>query len=147
LDIKLLITHLHFYETCPSIICKHSTHTLNQVGAKKNYALISHQCIVPSLWAHPINPKPSTKWPNLSKKGGRHTLWQIAPICTWIPPRAFHALWLTRRLRGKKGHNEPAPTSTPSTRCLLLLSGGWTSSELIFSFTLVTYSVGNRSHK
>jgi len=40
----------------------------------------------------------------------------------------------------------PAPTSTPSTGCPLLLSCGWTSStELIFGFTLVTNSVGNRT--
>jgi hypothetical protein len=34
----------------------------------------------------------------------------------------------------------------PSTGCLLLLSSGWTSTELIFGFTLVTNSVRNRSH-
>ncbi len=109
LDIELLITHLHFYETCPSIICTHSTHShIESSWSQKNYSLISYQWIIPLLWAqHPINPKPSTKWPNLSKKGGRHTLWQIAPICSWIHPRVFHALWLTGRLRGKKGHNEP----------------------------------------
>jgi hypothetical protein len=39
-------------------------------------------------------------------------------------------------------HSKPAPTSAPSTGCLLLLSCGWTSTELIFSFTLVTDSVG-----
>jgi hypothetical protein len=43
------------------------------------------------------------------------------------------------------GHSEPA-TSTPSTGCLLLLSCGWTSTELIFGFTLLTNSVINRSH-
>jgi hypothetical protein len=37
------------------------------------------------------------------------------------------------------GHSEPAPTSAPSTGCPLLLSCGWTSTqlELIFGFTLV----------
>ncbi len=44
------------------------------------------------------------------------------------------------------GHSEPTPTIAPSTGCLLLLSCGWTSTELIFGFTLVTNSVGNRSH-
>jgi hypothetical protein len=43
-------------------------------------------------------------------------------------------------------HSEPAPTSAPSTGCLLLLSCGWISTELIFGFTLVTNSVRNRSH-
>ncbi len=37
------------------------------------------------------------------------------------------------------------PTSAPSTGCLLLLRCGWTSTELIFGFTLVTNAVGNRS--
>ncbi len=57
--------------------------------------------------------------------------------------------WLSNTnyiLQQKKGHSEPASTSAPSTGCLLLLSCGWTSSELIFGFTLVTNSVGNRSH-
>ncbi len=49
--------------------------------------------------------------------------------------------------RTKKGsHNEPAPTSAPSTGCPDLLSCGWTSIELIFGFASVTNSVGNRSH-
>jgi hypothetical protein len=39
------------------------------------------------------------------------------------------------------GHSEPAPTSAPSTECPLLLSCGWTSTELIFGFTLETNSV------
>jgi hypothetical protein len=43
-------------------------------------------------------------------------------------------------------HHEPAPTSTPSVGCPLLLSCGWISSESKFGFTLVTNSVGNRSH-
>jgi hypothetical protein len=34
---------------------------------------------------------------------------------------------------------------TPSTGCLLLLSCGWTSTELIFGYSLVTNSVGNKS--
>ncbi len=42
-------------------------------------------------------------------------------------------------------HSEPAPTSAWSTECVLLLSCGWTSTELIFGFNLVTNSVGNRS--
>ncbi len=43
------------------------------------------------------------------------------------------------------GHSEPAvPTTAPSTECPLLLGCGWTSPELIFSFILVTNSVGNR---
>ncbi len=42
--------------------------------------------------------------------------------------------------------SEPAPTSPPSTGRPLLLSCGWTSTELIFDFTLVTNSVRNRSH-
>jgi hypothetical protein len=46
----------------------------------------------------------------------------------------------------KEGHNEPTSTNAPSTRCMLLLSCGWTSTELIFGFTFVTNSVGNRSH-
>jgi hypothetical protein len=33
---------------------------------------------------------------------------------------------------------EPAPTSAPSTGCLLLLSYGWTSTELVYGFTSVT---------
>jgi hypothetical protein len=41
------------------------------------------------------------------------------------------------------GYREPAPTSTG---CPLLLSCGWTSTELIFGFTLLTNPVGNRSH-
>jgi hypothetical protein len=44
------------------------------------------------------------------------------------------------------GYSKPAPTSTPSTRWILLLSCGWTSIELIFSFTLVTNSAKNNSH-
>jgi hypothetical protein len=40
---------------------------------------------------------------------------------------------------------EPAPTSAPSTGCPLVLSCGWTSTELILCFTLVTNSVRNRS--
>ncbi len=44
-------------------------------------------------------------------------------------------------------YSEPAAlTSTPSTGCLLLLSCGWTPTELIFGFTLITACVGNRSH-
>jgi hypothetical protein len=46
-------------------------------------------------------------------------------------------------------HGPAAPTSAPwSIRCLLLLACGWTSTEFIFGFTLVTNSVGNisRSH-
>ncbi len=42
-------------------------------------------------------------------------------------------------------HSEPALTSAPSTGCPLLLSCEWSSTELIFGFTLVTNSVGNRS--
>jgi hypothetical protein len=38
------------------------------------------------------------------------------------------------------------PTSASSTGCSLLLSCGWTSTELIFGFTLVTHSVQNRCH-
>ncbi len=38
-------------------------------------------------------------------------------------------------------NHEPAPTSTPSTGCPSLLSCGWTSTELIFGFTLVTNSI------
>jgi hypothetical protein len=44
------------------------------------------------------------------------------------------------------GHSQPTPTIAPSTGCLLLLSCGWTSTELKFGFTVVTNSVGNRSH-
>jgi hypothetical protein len=44
------------------------------------------------------------------------------------------------------GHGEPAPTSAPSTECLLLLSYERTSIELVFGFTLVTNSVRNKSH-
>jgi hypothetical protein len=40
------------------------------------------------------------------------------------------------------GHSEPAPASTPSTGCLLLLSCGWMSTESIFGFTSVTNCVG-----
>jgi hypothetical protein len=63
----------------------------------------------------------------------------------------FAHTWLSNTsyilLQQKKFHSEePASTSAPSTRCPLLLSCGWTSSELIFGFTLVTNSVGNRSH-
>jgi len=43
------------------------------------------------------------------------------------------------------GRSEPAPTCAPSTGCSLLLSCGWTSTELIFGFTLVTNSVRSRS--
>jgi len=39
-------------------------------------------------------------------------------------------------------HSEPVPTSAPSTGCLFLLTCGWTSTELILGFTLVTNSVG-----
>jgi hypothetical protein len=45
----------------------------------------------------------------------------------------------------REGHPEPASTSVASTGCLLLLGSGWTSTELIFGFTLVTNFVGNRS--
>jgi hypothetical protein len=48
--------------------------------------------------------------------------------------------------KNKGSHNEPAPTSAPSTGCPDLLSCGWTSTELIFGFASVTNSVGNRSH-
>ncbi len=43
------------------------------------------------------------------------------------------------------GHREPAPTGMPSTGCQLLLGCGWTSTELTFSFILVTNSVRNWS--
>jgi hypothetical protein len=43
------------------------------------------------------------------------------------------------------GHSEPAPTTAPSTGCLLLLCCGGTLTELIFGFTLVTNYVGDRS--
>jgi len=39
------------------------------------------------------------------------------------------------------GHSGPAPTSALSTGCPLVLSCGWTSTELIFCFTLVTNSL------
>jgi hypothetical protein len=45
-----------------------------------------------------------------------------------------------------EGHNELASINAPSIGCLLLLSCGWTSTELIFGFTFVTNYVGNRSH-
>jgi hypothetical protein len=44
------------------------------------------------------------------------------------------------------GHSEPPPTSAPSTGCLLLLSCRWTSTELVYGFTLVTNYVRNRCH-
>jgi hypothetical protein len=53
---------------------------------------------------------------------------------------------MSSHLDVEEGHSEPAPTSTPSTGCPLLLSCGWTSTEFIFGFTLVANSVGNRSH-
>jgi hypothetical protein len=40
-------------------------------------------------------------------------------------------------------HGPAASTSAPSIGCLLLLGCGWTSTEFIFGFTLVTNSVGN----
>jgi len=46
----------------------------------------------------------------------------------------------------KEGHSELASTSAPSIRCLLLLSCGWTSTELIFGFTFVTNSIKNKFH-
>jgi len=44
------------------------------------------------------------------------------------------------------GHYEPAPTSAPSTGWMpvFLLSCGWTSTELVYGFTLVTNSIRNR---
>jgi hypothetical protein len=48
--------------------------------------------------------------------------------------------------RHPEGHSEPAHTSAPSIGCLLLLSYGWTSNELVYGFTLVTDYVRNRSH-
>ncbi len=42
-------------------------------------------------------------------------------------------------------HSEPSPTSAPSTGWPLILSCGWTSTEFIFGFILVTNSVGNGS--
>jgi hypothetical protein len=42
--------------------------------------------------------------------------------------------------------NQHPPAHHPSTGCLLLLSCGWNSTELIFSSTLVTDSVRNRPH-
>jgi hypothetical protein len=45
-----------------------------------------------------------------------------------------------------KGHSEPAPTSSPSTGCLLWLSCGWSSTELLFGFILVTHSINSRSN-
>jgi hypothetical protein len=51
--------------------------------------------------------------------------------------------WPRVRTRYSLSHSEPAPTSTPSTGCPLLLSCGWISStELVFGFTLVTDSIG-----
>jgi hypothetical protein len=48
------------------------------------------------------------------------------------------------------GHTEPAPTSAPSIHWMPVITQLWmnrTSTELIFGFTLVTYSVANnRSH-
>jgi hypothetical protein len=40
------------------------------------------------------------------------------------------------------GDSEPTPTNAPSTGCSLLLSCGWTSTELIFGFTLATNYLG-----
>jgi hypothetical protein len=37
-------------------------------------------------------------------------------------------------LRTWGGHSEPAPTSTSSTGCLLLLGCGWTSTELVYGY-------------
>jgi hypothetical protein len=47
------------------------------------------------------------------------------------------------------GHSEPAANRTPSIGRPLLLGYGWTStpsSQFIFGFTLVTNSLGDRSH-
>jgi hypothetical protein len=55
--------------------------------------------------------------------------------------------WVSSGLAVGGGHREPALNSAPSTGCPLLLSCGWSSSELnIWTPNLVTNSVGNRSH-
>jgi hypothetical protein len=46
----------------------------------------------------------------------------------------------------KLGHSEPAPTSAPSRGCLLCLSCGWSSTELLLGFILVTHSIRSRSN-
>jgi hypothetical protein len=45
-----------------------------------------------------------------------------------------------------RGHIKPSPTSAPSSGCLLLLSCGWSSTELIFGFIWVINFVANRSY-
>jgi len=65
----------------------------------------------------------------------------VAGACSrWVP----QPLTSLPALADWLGHSEgPATTSAPSTGRPFLLSCGWTSTQLIFSFTLVTNSVGN----
>jgi hypothetical protein len=73
-------------------------------------------------------------------------------LCGGFIPATFQAFFNRRNQGGShkagqaEGHSEPAHTSTPSSGCMLLLGCGWTSTELIFCFTLATKSVRNRSH-
>jgi hypothetical protein len=59
-------------------------------------------------------------------------------------PIAYHNGWLAM-YQLSMGHSEPAQTIAPSTGCPLLLSCGWTSTESIFGFRLVTNSRRSRS--
>jgi hypothetical protein len=67
--------------------------------------------------------------------------WKSCELWVWWG----HGHWMNGWYSEVNQH-APAPTSAPSTGCPLLLSCGWTSTELIFGLTLVTNAVGNRSH-
>jgi hypothetical protein len=56
----------------------------------------------------------------------------------------LYGRYISKRLGSKKGQSEQPPTIAPSIRRMLLLGCGWTSTELIFGFTLVTNSIQNR---
>ncbi len=74
-----------------------------------------------------------------------HHHWMILIQCMYFAPHLNNFFsffsFLAKLIIFKKinnGHREPTPIGAPSTSCLLLLRGGWTSIELTFDFTLVT---------
>jgi hypothetical protein len=70
------------------------------------------------------------------------TQWQPWPNKQLTPPNKFH--W-QRVDKNFTSHNEPAPISAPSTRCLLWFGWGWSSTKLLPGFILVTHSIRSRS--
>ncbi len=104
-----------------------------------------------NTWTHDSTSSLSNSMANLCFMYMFHSSYE-SNLCGGFIPAIFQAFFNRRNQGGShkagqaEGHSEPAHTSAPSSGCMLLLGCGWTSTELIFCFTLATNSVRNRSH-